>query len=594
MTWNRTIITGAVLVAMILLAFLDRKIIENRIIDAVQERSLAPVDASRVKEIRLRNPMGEAVLARDATGAWRLKSPTDAPADPETVEQLLINVTAANRTNEIEATQLAEYGLSNPDTEVTFVHTPKDGGGKEAEFSLQLGHESTYTGLVFAKYPGEKKVFTVGQHVKSVLSRAPLDFRRSRLFDVDTGDLDSYSAITLRGRDSVVTLKGASGRWRITAPLDAPAEAEIVREYLRKAGLLRATGFLAEKSDRPTSVAAALEALSSPTLTVTLERAGQSPESLTIATAEGAAGPVVVARRGGDSELLVLRSETLEDLRQDANFFRSRELFSLTPEETGALRVRIGHAVTDLVRDEKGLWRFRMDADRKVDQMAVSTLLETLLQLRIKQYIDPNPTNAGDYGIPRFTFMVTDKEGRRAEIVETGNFERGNPSSAYARRSGDPAIFTTEISKDLIVTPDLVADRHFARVNVEEVRRLEIVSDEATHTLQLEDGEWKIRRSGQTAFTSADRRKVERLFALLDQMEYERDLSAMGDTVITPPAEAPMALRMYGEGDTALLELTTGRRLPDRTYLFVSPGRTIEALNPAVDRLQMAVRSLVQ
>ena len=84
MTWLRTIVSGAALVAMLLLMYVDGKLREARIIRGVNTASLAAgVNKSDVREIKIRNRYGEAELVRTGTDEWRLKKPVDAPADTE-------------------------------------------------------------------------------------------------------------------------------------------------------------------------------------------------------------------------------------------------------------------------------------------------------------------------------------------------------------------------------------------------------------------------------------------------------------------------------------------------------------------------------
>jgi hypothetical protein len=90
-------------------------------------------------------------------------------------------------------------------------------------------------------------------------------------------------------------------------PFEGPAESSIVREHLNKLGLLRAANFLTQSSDKPTSMAAAVQALTSPTLTITLEGGGKKPQTLVVAETPGQEGPVYVAQRAGEDEIMTLR-----------------------------------------------------------------------------------------------------------------------------------------------------------------------------------------------------------------------------------------------------------------------------------------------
>lgn len=589
MKWTRTIIAALVLGVTMLLSVLDRTLTRTRLIDKVAQASLADgVNLSAVNEIVVRNTQGEVTLTKAATDDWRAKGDKlDAPADLESVEQLLTNVTGAKRTNEIDAPSLAEYGLASPDAEVTFKQPTAP-----REFKVQVGNESTYTGLVFARYADGTKVFTVAQYVKSVMMRAPQDWRRLRL--VDTGDPETYTAISVEGKDGQLTLKADAGKWTMeSAGATQPADADLVREYIRKLGVLRAGGFVNPATDRPTTFTLATAALTSPTLTVTLARAGAGPQTISVAIVEGIDGQVVVARRGSESEILYLRGETLEELRADVTAFRGRELFSLKPADVARFSIRLGNSVTDLLRTPKGFWEFEGDSGRLVDQESVDTRLDQLLKSRAKQYIDASPADGGaGYGIPRFTFTVADRNGTRRETVETGNPEKGQLGSVYARRRGDPAVFTMDLTKDLLITPDQVSDRRFARVAVENVARLEAEFDGQKHLLKLENGDWRILRDGQTEYASEDNRKVTRILGLMNTMTYEKDFAASGEKVISPPVTQPIVLRAFDARGGVQMILTFGRRSADRTFVAVGGTRLFEVKTLDADRLVAAIRAL--
>lgn len=592
MTWKRTALAGLTLLMLIMVYVLDIRLAEKAIYIGVNQSSLASgIKLDDVIEIRLKNPAGETVLTREPKGSWRIKSPIDAAADPEIVDQLLINVTGARKRNEIDVKNLAEFGLAAPEISLGI----KTSTGRN--FELLVGNDSTYTGQVFGKYPNSSKVFTMGDHVKSVLVRAPMDFRRARLVDVDVADLPSYSKITIQTPKSAVSLQNQNGQWQIISPVQAPAEGDVVNDFLQKAGLLRASSFLSASSDKPTSIGAAMEALkSNPVLAMTLERTTGPLVRVTVGNAGESSKPIYVAQRLGDNEIIVIRQETVDAINQDENYFRSRSLLSMRPEDVGLFSIEIGRARTDLVRNDKGQWEFVGDPNRRVSNDQVNSRLEALLRTKIRDYVEANPTDPSAYGLlpPHRKFTLTSRDKKRTEVLELGRSEAGRVTSVYARRKGDPSVFTMEASPELVILPELVADKRFARTDIDSIDHFDFDLGEKRYALKHEKGEWKLLKPTQTAYSSVDNSKVERVLDMLNVLEYEKDFGATGERVITSFDGAPMTLRLYDDKNNELLNFALGKRLQATSFVSTGKGKVFEVKNPDLDRLQAAIQSLIQ
>lgn len=590
MSWKRLVLAALAFAFALGLYVIDRKQAETAVYAAVNEASLAAgINASEVEEVYLRNRFGTLRLVREGT-AWRMREPADAPVDGEVVEQLLVNVTGARKRNELRVKSLEEYGLDNP----SIVLRLKTSTGKT--FELALGLPSTYTGQVFGTHPGSNKVFTVSEAVKNTLQRSPSDFQRTRLVEIDTGALDSYTALRIERSDRVLELRNERGHWQIVQPETAQAENDIVNEFLRRIGLLRAAGFVTQASDKPTSLAVALDALSRPVLTLTLERAVTKPMRLAIARVGPPQNPTYVARRNDEPEVLYFGHEKFEEFDVDENMFRSRSLFTLRPSDVGYVIFEIGRARTDLKRNDKGQWEFVGDPTRRVDQEKVEGRLEALLKLRVREYVDSDPRDPSVYGLqpPRFRFTVTARDQSRSEILEIGKSEPQNVTSMYARRGGDSKVFTVELGRELIVLPESLADVHFAAFDDRLATRIEIELDGQKYDLRREGAEWKILRPGQSLYAPADIGKLKRVVDTLKNIAFQKDFSASGETVIAPVERSPLTITVYGEADAVLSRLEAGKRLPKTSYVKDAKQRTYEVLNSDLDLLVAQVRSLIE
>lgn len=600
MSWKRTIVALVVLILMIMALALDTQIQKRRVITDVRESSLADsVNISAVDQIYLKNAQGSMHIIRTSVG-WRMKDPVDAPADPEVVETMLTNVTSARKRNEVEAKNLAQYGLAQPEIELTLVTDTAKFGDWGTSYGLQLGFESTYTGQVFARNPSKPQVFTVGEHVRNSLLRSPMDFRRSRLFDIDTGNLKKYTAFTISEPEGErVTLTDKDGTWTITEPKEATAEQKVVTDYFDRLGMLRAVSYVTQQNDRPTSMAAALQALTSPTLSITLQAGNTGrPQTLNIAVADGIDGPVYVAQHPGEQEIMVLTSETVDEIRRRAQYFRSRDLFTLKPEDVGLFTVQIARAApTALVRNDKGEWELVGDPEFRLNQETISDRLNALLNLRIQDYVDPNPVDLGNYGLDnaRIRFNVTSKDKKKTETLEVGSPQGEAGGISYARSGVDKGVFTIQVSPDMLIIASQIADMNFAKVDPSRLVRMELDLDGQTYELKKEGDEWKILKPGQSTFATVDIRQVAQLLAMTNSVRYEQDISAQGKVVVAPNEGPKIAIRFYGADDTPLNEMNVTSRINRMTTLVTNGrGRTFEVNSQAIDKIYAAAKELVR
>lgn len=615
MSWKRTLFAFAVFVLMVLAYVLDRQIVYKDILVSVQESSLAnSVNLSDVDQIYLKNPQGSIRIIKTSVG-WQMKEPVDAPADPEIIDTMLTNVTSARKRNDFEAKNLSQYGLGNPEIELSLVTDTAKFGDWGTSFTVQLGFESVYTGQVFASYPGKSEVFTVGEHVKNSLLRSPMDFRRSRLLDIDTGNLEKYTAYRIEPSsrilaempeaaeqlklDDPVTLTNNKGTWSITEPGEAPAEEKVVTEYFNRVGMLRAISYVTANTDRPTSLAAATEALTSPTLTVTLQGAANTrPQQLKVGIAQGMGGSVYVAQRTGEREIMVLTAETVDELNRKPQYFRSRELFALKPDNIGLMTVQIARAApTALVRNEQGAWELVGDPEFRLDQATINERLATLLGLRIEDYVDLNPRDLNEFGLdsPRIKFTITSKDKTKTETLEVGSSQGDAGSISFARSSSDKGVFTVQMSPNLYIIASQVADKNIFAVDPARLVRAEIDLDDETYELKKDQGEWKLLKPGQSTPATVDIRMAGTFIAYINALEYDRDVSNEGVKVISPNPGPKLQVRFYGENDTPLNEMIVKAKLNRQTITVTNGrGRTFEVPAQDIERVYATAKNLTR
>jgi len=127
-------------------------------------------------------------VERQPDGRWVLVSPEPAPANQETVNQLVREVQYSMILGHIEQPEaLEDYGLDPPRARLT-VYT---GAGSEPQtvFIGMLGEHGEFKSCVFAQRKGKPGVILMDPNVLMMLPRTPNAFREDRLFTRDASRL---------------------------------------------------------------------------------------------------------------------------------------------------------------------------------------------------------------------------------------------------------------------------------------------------------------------------------------------------------------------------------------------------------------------
>lgn len=211
---------------------------------------------------------------RDAQGWWQ-RAPFAHPADAASMRLVIDTAAALERSRAvdpgtIDATARAALGLDPPKATVTLAWP----GGERV---IELGRR-TIAGRAWARVQGRTEAVSVDAALHALAVEGdPRQWRAMRLYDAaGAGDVARIEMRDGRNPPGPLVVERREGRWRVTAPFQARADAEAVRGYLEALARAEADAFAA---DQPSDLAAF--GLAKPELGVTLMRpaaTGQAPE----------------------------------------------------------------------------------------------------------------------------------------------------------------------------------------------------------------------------------------------------------------------------------------------------------------------------
>jgi hypothetical protein len=379
-------------------------------------RAKDPLKSGDIEGVRIdRTVDGKKETLRFAHGkdGWRIEEPYQARADSYQVDNLVRQVTGAQREKSEVSSNLKEYGLENPPLVVTLTKG-------DQEWKLNVGKQSAGTaGVVYVSNAADAKdPAAVRKSALDAVFKKAVDFRAHELL---TANAPSATALELDAKGNAVALeKSEAGGWRFSKPALGPANFEGdtaappavgvekkvggVRDLIDAAAGLRVEAnddFIAEGvSEADLAEKYGLAKGKPETLAVTLKsKSGDADHTETLLI--GKKAPKEPEKKEGEkkddkkpspeAEYYYVRLENensvervpaakvkpLLDAAANPDVLRSRELVATGAGKVDAVDVQAGGSSFKL-RQADGKWTMFRDGPRATDADAVRELVEAL------------------------------------------------------------------------------------------------------------------------------------------------------------------------------------------------------------------------
>lgn len=237
---------------------------------------------------------------------------------------------------------------------------------------------------------------------------------------------------------SIALVRGDKG-WRLTQPLDAPADEPAV-----KAVLATITGALVQRSLDELPKDLAPFGLDKPATVVKLTVKDGTVPPIAIGK-NTAIGAKTYVRKGDEPKIYLTASTISSSLSKQPKDLRDKELLSFQDDQVE--RVTIGKAdgtSTTVVRKEKDTWTLD-PGGQAADPTEVRSYLSSLRTTRAMDFPSDNPTDLAKYGLdkPRLAITVaTGKEGAATQELLVGGESTGTGTKqVYVKRANAPTVY---------------------------------------------------------------------------------------------------------------------------------------------------------
>ena len=304
----------------------------------------AAMKTEAVEEITVKSAGGDRTTLKKAGGTWQITAPVTAPADEAEVSGIVTNLATVDivRTVEEIATDLAQFGLAEPRVEIDF----REAGGKSAQ-RLLIGDKTATSGDLYAKLPGDKKVFLIAGSYDATFNRGTFDLRQKSVLAFER---DKVDLVTVQSGTTTIELARAADQWTLAKPIQAPADYGTVEGLIGRVQSAQMKAITAQEATdlKPYG-------LDKPAASITFGL-GSSRATLHIGGKTDAG--TVYARDASRPMVFTVDSTLLDEVKKPADQLRRKDVFEFRAFNATSVQDHPRRRDGDL-REGEGAWQGR-------------------------------------------------------------------------------------------------------------------------------------------------------------------------------------------------------------------------------------------
>ena len=508
---------------------------------AVEARRLVEFAAGSIARIEVRRSNAEPVLAeRVETGRWTLLKPSpDIAADSARWESMAAVVAEmlSERTIREATGDLSAYGLDAP--VLVVAADAVDGRGVRVSFGsmepIQVNRYARVNDgpvILISNKTFQKLNRSLGElRDRRVFHRAPEEVLRiefARIWN-GRGDAPSGPVPELGAELGRVAVERAapSEPWRVVEPVEAPADAERIAAFLQEFPNAMGQAFI----DQPENLSD--YGLDPAWARLTLSAGeGVPPETLYLGSADlkGQHGNGVFTKHPDQPAVMVIEPQLVNVLPLTRTHFRDARL--LTRSIKGLNQVHYLTPATEFVLQKYPAqgWQMVMPPVEQTDQVAVSTLIGTVVQLTALDFPSDSPDAFG-LQQPQLILTLSFEQGAPIEIRFAAGPE-GSDACFATQDTGAVMMLPAEALESLVRTPSDFQTFELLRFNRTDAVELEITADDRRYELENRGGVWQVTSPENCRLQNQD--DVRKILAVLSPFTAEEALPLEAGAPLAP------------------------------------------------------------
>ncbi len=369
---------------------------------------------------------GQTLMLENQNDKWVITQPVNTPADQSAVSSLVSGLVDARieRTLKASAEELKGYGLAEP--AVILEIKLKNG----EQHTVRLGSKD-FSGLsVYGQVDQSQEVALLPVSLLNNADKPLEDLRDRDVFGVSQYDLSSLALNNEHGR---IVLTKQEGDWKLTSPVDEPADETETRDLLSDLTSAKVAEFVSETADE-----LAKYGLDKPKLTLTAQIQGGGERTLAIGSK---VEERYYAKSSDRPQIFKIESSLYDKLNIKFSALRNKQFLKLNKDDLTKIRIKNPNVTLVAEKDNDNKWLVKEPADKKDKEITSTYRLFDPLENKATEVLDKPPASAAaKLAKPAVEVQLTYKDGKTTALKVSA----ADGDQAYVRVEGRSAVYKVD------------------------------------------------------------------------------------------------------------------------------------------------------
>ena len=387
--------------------------------ETTKDKAFTALTADQIEEVQLKSESGETSRVQKTGGVWRLVEPDAVEADSVALSTLTTTIAGLEieRVVDENPADVKQYGLDPARVDVGF----RVKGAKQFQHLL-VGGKTPSGGDLYAKKPGEKRVFLIPSYHDTGLNRTPFDLRDKDVLKFQRDKADGLEIV--HGGETRQFARASATEWKIVKPLAARADYAALEGEVTRISSLQMHKIVAPQA-------------------ADLKQYGLDKPDFTVTVITGSARSTVIVGKKGDDGLyakdvsrpmIFTVEETItQDFAKDLDEFVRKDMFDARSFTINHVEFHRGAEMLafDKTKGADGMDVWKNAAAKTVDSTKMDDLLAKLTNFRATTF---DATQNPSLKMPALT-VTARFDGNKTETVAFGR----SGIDVFGKRSDEPA-----------------------------------------------------------------------------------------------------------------------------------------------------------
>lgn len=391
--------------------------------DATVKAKVFTVDAGAIAEFTLKAADGEETTVRKGQTGWQVVAPVQADADanePASITSSLATL-ELNRVVDENPSSVADFGLDPARMEVSFTVA-----GEEKPKRLLIGAKTPTGTDLYARRPGEPRVFLIPAFVETTFNRTPFDLRDKSVVKVDRIAVETVDVTA--GAETLQFVRRGETEWNVTRPQAVRGDFGAIDGLINTLATGQVQKFI---EDRP--VDAPEYGFARPAATVTFTSGGTQTTLTVGAEVEGTR----YARDSTRPLVFTVGANLVADLKKPLDTFRRKDIFDFRVFNVARVVFALGADTLSIQKTKTGegpdIWK--TGSGKTLEGSKAEESIIKFSNLKAQAFVATVPAAAKT---PVLTVTATFDDGKTVEVVRFAK----SGADVYAVRQDDPGAAT--------------------------------------------------------------------------------------------------------------------------------------------------------